>query len=64
MTPQVHHGYQLRLPHGGRWREILNSDAASYGGSGIGNMGEVTAKHGIAEITLPPLATIMFEWQG
>jgi 1,4-alpha-glucan branching enzyme len=64
MTPQVHHGYRLPLPNDGCWREILNSDAVSYGGTGVGNMGEVTAINGAAAITVPPLATIMFEWQG
>lgn len=64
MTPQVHHDYALPLPHDGVWREILNSDAVSYGGTGVGNMGQVRCKGGTAPITLPPLATIMVEWQG
>ena len=58
-------GYGLPLPAAGRWREILNTDAAVYGGSGIGNMGGVDAvagEHGIgALVTLPPLATIWLE---
>jgi len=58
-------GYGLPLPHAGRWREILNTDAAVYGGSSVGNMGGVTAtdgEHGIgALVTLPPLATIWLE---
>ena len=52
-------GYRLRLPDGGRWREVLNTDAAEYGGAGRGNGGAVYADaHGIALMTLPPLSTI------
>ena len=36
-------GYELDLPEGGRWHEILNTDAAEYGGSGVGNLGVVHA---------------------
>ncbi len=61
-TPVLRHGYRMRLPSGGRWREILNSDAADYGGSGAGNMGMVMADEtGWANITLPPFATLMLE---
>ena len=61
-TPNVLHGYRLPLPKAGRWREILNSDAADYGGSGVGNAGLVDAPDdGAAIITIPPLATIMLE---
>jgi 1,4-alpha-glucan branching enzyme len=49
----------------GAWREIFNSDSEAYGGSNIGNQGQVMAQqfaaHGQAysvEIILPPLATI------
>jgi len=59
MTPTVHEGYAVPLPREGRWREVLNSDAAAYGGSGMGNLGGVTARDGRAILTLPPLATIM-----
>ena len=44
-TPVPRHGYAVPLPDPGRWREILNTDAAAYGGSGVGNMGGVTAGH-------------------
>ncbi len=61
-TPILRHGYRMRLPSGGRWREILNSDAADYGGSGAGNMGFVEAdEEGWANITIPPFATLMLE---
>jgi 1,4-alpha-glucan branching enzyme len=60
-----HENYRLGLPHAGRWREVLNTDAGVYGGSGVGNMGAVEAIdepwHGrpaSATITLPPLGVI------
>jgi 1,4-alpha-glucan branching enzyme len=62
LTPAVREGYRVPLPHDGRWAEILNSDAALYGGSGIGNMGGVEARDGGAVMTLPPLACVMLEW--
>jgi 1,4-alpha-glucan branching enzyme len=64
-TPEPRLGYRLGLPYLGFWREALNSDAASYGGSNMGNLGGVTAgeapSHGLpasATVTLPPLATL------
>ena len=39
-----HHQYRVGLPHAGRWNEILNTDAESYGGSGVGNLGSVVAE--------------------
>ena len=66
-TSTPHEAYRLGLPDPGRWREILNSDAEVYGGSGMGNQGmietEELASHGrpySAEITLPPLSTVWF----
>ncbi len=64
MTPTMHDHYRLPLPHDGNWREILNSDAPHYGGSGQGNMGQVTCENGAAFVRLPPLSTIMLEYQG
>jgi 1,4-alpha-glucan branching enzyme len=64
MTPALHGHYRLPLPHDGEWREVLNSDAEIYGGSGKGNLGAITAKDGAAQIVLPPLATVMFEFVG
>jgi 1,4-alpha-glucan branching enzyme len=65
LTPVPHHGYRIGLPVGGHWRELLNTDAGTYGGSGLGNAGEVWAEdepwHGLAhsaQVTLPPLAVI------
>ena len=64
-SPIVRHGWQLPLPLGGAWREVLNTDAADYGGSGVGNLGRIEAVaeplHGrpfSAAVTLPPLATV------
>jgi 1,4-alpha-glucan branching enzyme len=64
MTPLPRHGYYLPLPADGTWKEMVNSDAVQYGGSGVGNMGTVTAKDGGAVLMLPPLATIMLEFVG
>ncbi|WP_227998819.1 1,4-alpha-glucan branching protein GlgB [Nocardia australiensis] len=61
----VHGEYRIGLPATGRWREILNTDAIEYGGSGIGNLGSVIATseswHGrpaSAVVTLPPNCAI------
>ena len=66
-SPVVRHGWRLPLPLGGVWREVLNTDATAYGGSGVGNLGRVDAVaeplHGrpfSAAVTLPPLAAIWF----
>jgi 1,4-alpha-glucan branching enzyme len=63
-----HHGYRIGLPRAGRWRELINTDAAVYGGSGVGNLGAVEAVpepyHGMpasAEISIPPLGAL---WLG
>lgn len=64
MTPAMRTGYRVPLPADGKWREVLNSDAEIYGGSGQGNLGSITAVGGGADLTLPPLATIMLEYEG
>jgi 1,4-alpha-glucan branching enzyme len=60
-----HVDYQIGLPRAGRWREVLNTDAAVYGGSGVGNMGAIEAvpepwhgKPASAVITVPPLGVL------
>jgi 1,4-alpha-glucan branching enzyme len=65
-TPVVRYGYRIGVPHGGLWRERLNSDAACYGGSDIGNGGAVMAEavpaHGRSwslDLVLPPLAALV-----
>jgi 1,4-alpha-glucan branching enzyme len=66
-TPVVREGYLVGVPLAGAWREILNSDAPVYGGSGVGNLGRVEALprpwHGRAQslaLRLPPLGVVMF----
>ena len=66
-TPVPRYNYQVGVPRGGVWKEILNSDAPLYGGSGRGNMGAVEANplaiHGrpsSLSLTLPPLGIVMF----
>ncbi|HUP86277.1 MAG TPA: 1,4-alpha-glucan branching protein GlgB [Acidimicrobiales bacterium] len=61
----VREGYRIGLPSGGRWREVMNSDAAQFGGSGAGNGGSVDADgdtwHGqphSALVTLPALSVL------
>jgi 1,4-alpha-glucan branching enzyme len=68
LTPVPRPNYRIGLPRAGRWREVLNSDAAIYGGSNQGNLGGVTAGnvacHGqphSAEFCLPPLSVIAFQ---
>jgi 1,4-alpha-glucan branching enzyme len=60
-----HEGYRLGLPAEGIWEEVLNTDAESYTGSGVGNLGAVHAVAGEwsgqpahAELVVPPLATV------
>ncbi|MBN1690321.1 MAG: 1,4-alpha-glucan branching protein GlgB [Dehalococcoidia bacterium] len=70
-TPLPHSGYRVGVPRGGNWIEVLNSDAAEYGGSGQGNLGAAEAElksfHGrpySLSITLPPLAALIFKSSG
>ncbi len=67
-TPVPWHGYRVGVPESGHYREILNSDSESYGGSGVGNNGDLVTEdvvmHGRQQslsLTLPPLATIMLK---
>jgi len=67
-TPQTLHGYNIGVPSQGLWRELLNSDAAVYGGSGQGNLGGIQAKakpfHGrpfSISLTIPPLGILFFK---
>jgi 1,4-alpha-glucan branching enzyme len=64
MTPVIRQGYRVPLPADGTWKEMVNSDAVQYGGSGVGNFGAATAEGGHVILTLPPLATIMLEHVG
>jgi len=60
-SPNVYRDYHLRVPIPGKWREVLNSDSAHYGGSNVGNVGEVRTLEGVGpelSLTIPPLAAI------
>jgi len=68
LTPAPRRSYRIGVPAAGPWREVLNSDADAYGGSGVGNEGRVatepTPAHGETQslvLTLPPLATIILK---
>ena len=68
LTPVPRQNYRVGLPRPGKWREALNSDAAIYGGSNLGNMGGVLAEDRSwhnqacsAELTLPPLGVVVFQ---
>ncbi|MFM6980102.1 MAG: 1,4-alpha-glucan branching protein GlgB [Micrococcales bacterium] len=63
-----HENFRIGLPFDGEWLEIFNSDAAEFGGSGVGNAGKIVASgpesHGqphSADITVPPLAAVFFK---
>ena len=67
LTPIVRYDYRVGLPRDAFWREVLNSDAAVYGGSNVGNLGGVRAEdyrvHNqpfSAPLSLPPLSVIAF----
>ncbi|WP_394106584.1 1,4-alpha-glucan branching protein GlgB [Xanthobacter flavus] len=71
LTPVPRQGYRIGVPEAGRWREVLNSDAPLYGGSGMGNYGGVETReepaHGEGQsldLTLPPLSTLLFVHTG
>ena len=66
-TPVPRHDYRIGVPQPGRYRERVNTDAAEYGGSGVGNAGEVHAEphpaHGHQQsvcLRLPPLGVLIF----
>jgi len=67
-TPVVHEGYRVGVPHSGKYTELLNTDATHYGGSDVGNLGEVVSEpvkankrdHSVL-VTVPPLAAVAFK---
>jgi 1,4-alpha-glucan branching enzyme len=68
-TPVPRRDYRVGLPFSGHWREVMNTDAAVYAGSGLGNLGGVEASahpsHGMpasATLLLPPLATLYLQY--
>jgi len=67
-TPVVRNNYRIGLPIGGTWKEIFNSDAKTYWGSGQGNLGEIDASplplHQWPKsitLTLPPLGGVILK---
>jgi 1,4-alpha-glucan branching enzyme len=65
LSPVPRHGYRIGLPRAGRWRELVNTDAERYGGSGVVNehgvASEGTSWHGeqqSAVVSLPPLGVV------
>lgn len=70
-TPVPRTDYRIGVPSGGFWKELMNSDAGHYGGSGLGNLGGVEASsasfHGrpySLHLTLPPLSILFFKRGG
>jgi len=66
-TPVPRENYRIGVPRPGRYRERINSDATEYGGSGVGNDGEVHAEpvpmhgyHHSLRLRLPPLGALIF----
>ncbi len=71
LTPVPRKNYRIGAPRDGFWKEILNSDAKTYGGSGYGNLGSAEAApvpfHGryhSLSLVLPPLAVLFFKSEG
>jgi len=69
-TPVPRYDYRVGVPHPGFWREMLNTDAPAYGGSGLGNFGgsetSPVPRHGRAqslELVLPPLAVVVLKYE-
>jgi 1,4-alpha-glucan branching enzyme len=70
LTPVPRDNYKIGVPSGGFWKEVLNSDAWMYGGTGKGNFGGMEAGpvpcHGLyysLSATLPPLGIVVFKQQ-
>ncbi len=64
-TPVPRYDYRIGVNAEGSWQELLNTDATSYGGSGIGNLGQVHTQHVASHgrkaslcLTLPPLGAV------
>jgi 1,4-alpha-glucan branching enzyme len=69
-TPVPHNKYLVGVPFSGFWKEILNSDAAIYGGSNLGNCGGVESRNQACfgkkqslQLTLPPLGAVIFKYE-
>jgi len=67
LSPAPQHGYRIGFPRVGSYQEVLNTDAGNYGGSGMGNMGQIQTEaqpwdgqEASAVLTLPPLSVLWF----
>jgi 1,4-alpha-glucan branching enzyme len=67
-TPVTRTGYRVGVPFGGFWKEVINSDASVYGGTGAGNLGGLNAEEVPANgrkfslcLTLPGNSTLIFK---
>ena len=65
-TPVPRYGYRMSVPKGGYWRELINSDAREYGGTGVGNLGGLRTEAAtdgtsgaILSLSLPPLGGLV-----
>ena len=70
-TPVTHHNYRVGVPEKGFYKEVLNSDAPIYGGSGVGNLGgkysDDFGSHGkpySVDVTAPPLGVVVLKYTG
>ncbi|MCZ6674684.1 MAG: 1,4-alpha-glucan branching protein GlgB [Nitrospirae bacterium] len=70
-TPVSRSNYRVGVPFKGKWKELMNTNAWEYGGTGTGNLGEVhTQDHAYndmpvsVELTIPGLTTLWFKWEG
>ncbi len=70
-TPVPRNNYRIGVPRNGFWKEVMNSDATVYGGSGHGNFGGLEAapvyaqgKYHSLSLTLPPLSVVYFKSEG
>jgi 1,4-alpha-glucan branching enzyme len=70
-TPVPRDNYQVGVPRGGFWQQVLNSDRREYWGSGLGNLAGVeavpVAVHGrrySLNLALPPLGAVFFKSEG
>ncbi len=68
LTPVPRHGYRIGVPRPGIYRELLNTDAAQFGGSNVGNGGAVQAspqpwqgRPASVVLTLPPMAVLVLK---
>ncbi|MGP1346648.1 MAG: 1,4-alpha-glucan branching protein GlgB [Phycisphaerales bacterium] len=69
-TPVVREDVPIGVPRAGAWRELLNTDAHEYAGSGVGNLGSVRAtpeplhnQPASLRLTIPPLAALILRWE-